>query len=271
MTRRLAHLARGLQSRLERLFDAPLAADATPLEISQAVVDDIERKLQPVGRGRRIFPYSRVAVRIRQANGDRAALEAAFAGIGDRIRERFAELQCETPPSLEVKVILLRKRPQDWPADKHYAIEYAAPAESAGASAAAASMPSMNISIVKGAATRKAYSFNEATISIGRTPDPTGDPAAARRNRVAFLDTADGVTETVGRAHAHFRYDPRSREYRLFDDGSSNGTTIVRNGAAIPVPSRDPRGVRVCSGDEVQVGRAVLRITIAPAQTPPVP
>jgi hypothetical protein len=46
------------------------------------------------------------------------------------------------------------------------------------------------------------------------------------------------------------------------DEGSSNGTSVIRNGAAIPVPPRDPRGVRVQSGDEIQVGRAVLRLTI---------
>lgn len=261
MTRRLSHIARDLQTRFERLFDAPLEPDATPLEISQAVIDEVERKLQPVGRGRKVFPYTRVVVRIRQANGDRPALEAAFAGIADRLRERFTELQCDVPAPLAVKVILVKKVPQEWAPNQLFAIEYAAPADSAAATAGAAA-PSMNISVVKGAAAKKAYSFTDPLISIGRTPDPTGDPGAVRRNRIAFLDTVDGVTETVGRAHAHLRYDPRAGEYRLFDDGSSNGTTIVRNGAAIPVPPRDPRGVRVCSGDEVQVGRAVLRIQI---------
>ena len=51
-------------------------------------------------------------------------------------------------------------------------------------------------------------------------------------------------------------------EYRLFDDGSSNGTAIIRGGETIAVPPRDPRGVRVQSGDEVQVGRAVIKVLV---------
>ena len=98
--------------------------------------------------------------------------------------------------------------------------------------------------------------------SAGPENRPTSS-AATRRNRVAFLDARDGVTETVGRAHARLRFDAGSRSYRLFDDGSSNGTSIIRDGTTIAVPPRDPRGVRVQSGDEIQVGRALLRIEIA--------
>ena len=76
------------------------------------------------------------------------------------------------------------------------------------------------------------------------------------------IDTVDGITETVGRAHARLRFDAATGDYRLFDEGSSNGTSVVRDGDVIVVHRRDPRGVRVRSGDEIQVGRALLRITI---------
>lgn len=262
MTRRLSHIARDLQVRIERLFDAPLDADATPLEISQAVVDQVERKAQPIGRGRKTFPYTRVVVRIRQTSADRPALDAAFAGLGDRVRERLAELRCDASKALDVKVLLLKKVPADWTPDQLFTVEYQAPPETAAAAHATTASSSLNITIVRGASSKKAYSFTEPLISIGRTPDPTDEEGRVRRNRIAFLDTVDGVTETVGRVHAHIRFDPQAREYRLFDDGSSNGTSIVRHGASIPVPPRDPRGVRVCSGDEVQIGRAILRIVI---------
>ena len=259
VTRRLTHFARDLQTRLERLFDAPLDAAATPLEISAAIVDAIERKLQPVGRGRRVFPYTRITARIAPLQGDRAGLDAAFAGLDGRVRERLREVGCDGPAAPEVRVVLLRKTPPGWADGQLFAVEYHAPAEGAAEGAAC---PSMNITVVKGAAARKVYTFADAVISIGRTPDPAGQAGGIRRNRVAFLDTVDGITETVGRAHAQLRYDARAREYRLFDEGSRNGTAIVRDGAAIAVPPRDPRGVRVLSGDEVQVGRAVLRVVI---------
>ena len=57
-------------------------------------------------------------------------------------------------------------------------------------------------------------------------------------------------------------YDAATRAYWLFDDGSSNGTSIVREGTTIHVAPRDPRGVRVRSGDEVHVGRAVVRVVM---------
>jgi hypothetical protein len=49
---------------------------------------------------------------------------------------------------------------------------------------------------------------------------------------------------------------------RLFDEGSRNGTAILRDGEVIAVHRRDPRGVRVRSGDEVRLGRALIRIDI---------
>jgi hypothetical protein len=259
---RLTHIARDLQGRLERLFEVPLGADATPLEISQAVVDEVERKLQPIGRGRKTFPYTRLVVRVSQTNGERAPLEAVFAGLPERLRERFAELGCDISRPVEVKLQLLKKIPAEWAPNQLFAVEYQAPADDTSARDSAA-VGCLNITVLKGAAPKKTYSFSEPVISIGRTPDPTDEEGRVRRNRVAFLDVTDGVTETVGRVHAHLRFDAHTREYRIFDDGSSNGTAIVRDGAAIPVPARDPRGVRVLSGDEVQVGRALLRIAIA--------
>lgn len=265
---RLAHFARDLQGRLERLFDTSLGPDATPLEISQAVIDDVERKLQPVGRGRKTLPYHRVLVRVKQTNGERAPLEAVFAGLGDRLRVRLGELGCDIPQALDVKVLLLKKAPPEWSDNQWFAVEYHAPAQHTHPPDTPPAC-SVNITVVKGATARKTYSFTEPVISIGRTPDPTDEEGRIRRNRIAFLDTTDGITETVGRVHAHLRFDRTTRDYRLFDDGSSNGTSIVRDGAAIPVPPRDPRGVRVMSGDEIQVGRALLRIAIGngpPAQ-----
>jgi hypothetical protein len=267
VTLRLVHIGRDLQSRLKRIFDAPLESDATPLEICQAALDAIERKLQPIGRGQRVLPYTRIVVRVAQPNGDRAALEAAFAGFDARLRERLAELRCQPPATLETRVVILKKVSSDWPSSRLFTIDYQAQPDATAAAPNGHEALPVHITILRGAASRKAYSFTDRVISIGRTADPTDDAGRVRRNRIAFLDTSDGITETVGRAHAHIRFDARSREYRLFDDGSSNGTSIVRNGATIPVLPRDPRGVRVRTGDEIQVGRALMRIAIG--QQPP--
>lgn len=257
MTGRLSHIGKELQSRLKVFFDTSPGPHATPLEICQAVLDDVERKVQPVGRGRRVFPYTRIAVRLCQADADRAGLDAAFTGMDARVRERLRELRCEAPPAIDVRLTLLKKPPAGWPSTQLFAVDYHGDAPAPQPTSAA---PALRVTVLKGAAAEESYTFTEPNISIGRTPDPTDALGRVRRNRVAFLDTVDGITETVGRAHARLRRDAKSGDYRLFDEGSSNGTSILRDGATIAVPPRDPRGVRLCSGDEIQVGRAVIKV-----------
>ncbi len=87
-------------------------------------------------------------------------------------------------------------------------------------------------------------------------------PPVARHNDIAFADDQDEVNRTVARAQAHLRFIDRG-EFRLFDDGSSNGTRIVRNAEIIAVSS-GPRGVRIASGDIIELGRTRLRIDLDP-------
>ncbi len=248
-------------SRLREIFDGPLGADAGPLEICGAVLDDLERRVQPIGGGRRVFPYNRVIVQVRDVNADRAALQAAFGGLGSRLRGRLEELQCEVPHVIDVKAVFLTGAPDGWPEGRLFSIE----CESHEAEAPAADShcrKSLSITVVKGAATQAAYTFSEPSVYVGRTVEATDASGRIRRNDVAFLDRVDGVTETVGRAHARFRRDEKTGEYRVFDEGSHNGTSIVRSGTTIVVPPTDPRGVRVETGDEVRLGRALIRVAV---------
>jgi hypothetical protein len=261
---RLSEIGRDLQSKLKRFFDTPLDAAATPLEIGQAVLDDVERRVEPVGRGRRVFPYTRLLLRVRQVGTDRAPLESALEGIDLKIRERLAEVRCDVPRTIDVRLTFLKKAPAEWRSEQMFSIDYVREAELPAPVEPPVPVPAVHVAVLRGAATESSYTFIEPVISIGRSPDLTDELGRVRRNRVAFLDTVDGVTETVGRAHARLRFDTASREYRLFDDGSSNGTAIIRGGTTITVPPRDPRGVRVQSGDEVQVGRAVIKVVVGP-------
>jgi len=80
----------------------------------------------------------------------------------------------------------------------------------------------------------------------------------AGTSHVAFED----ANSSVSRAHARLKFDPVRRKYQLLDEGSVHGTLIVRRGETIQVPRRDPRGVLVQSGDEIQLGEASVRIVI---------
>lgn len=263
--RTIAGLGRRFHSRIRTFFDTPPGADATPLELVQAVLDVLEQQVHPVGRGRRVFPFAAVTVRVLAPESAAAAIAAAFDDLALRTRERLAELRCDAPASLDVDVTCVHEAPPDWSPGQVFAIDYVAPAASTPPRdpAVPSHARSVSITVLAGAAADGAHhTFTEATISIGRTADPTDEQGRLRRNRVAFLDIADGINETVGRAHARLRRDPVSADYRLFDEGSRNGTSILRDGEMIVVHRRDPRGVRVRSGDEIHVGRAVLRIEI---------
>ncbi|MEO7271610.1 MAG: FHA domain-containing protein [Vicinamibacterales bacterium] len=272
MPARLVDMSRDLHSRLKQFFETPLDASATPLEIGLAVLDDVERHVEPMGRGRRAFPYTALTVHVIADEASRLRIEAALQTLDQRVRERLQELNCDPPRALIVTIAWLDERPAGWNSGQIFAVDYgraalaaiAAPAAPVAPSAEAASamMPDVVVSVLKGAATDATYRFREPVISIGRSEDPTDALGRIRRNRVAFLDVVDGVTETVGRAHARLRFDQATRDYRLFDDGSSNGTAILRGGETIAVPPRDPRGVRVQSGDEILVGRAVIQIEL---------
>jgi hypothetical protein len=263
-TGRLAEIGRDVRSRIRRLFDAPLEANATPLEVAHAALEDIEGRLQPAGRGVRVLPCARITIRLRPA-ADRAALDATFSRFEQRVRARLAELGCELPPGFDVRVAVMKRVPAEWPESQLFAVDYHATAPARIEAAANTAAPAtVHLTIVKGASPKKAYTFTEPLISIGRTADPTDDLGRVRRNRLAFLDTVDGVTETVGRAHARLQYDGARHQYLLFDEGSSNGTSIARGSTTIHVPARDPRGVRVASGDEIHLGRAVVRVSFEP-------
>lgn len=260
MSARLWHIGRDLQSRVKGFFENPPGPDATPLELLQATLDELERKVQPAGRGRRVFPYDRIVVRIAQPGADAIAVDAIFRQLEPRLRDRLGELQCEAPESIRASVALVEASVGE--GQPLLTVDcFSEPVESPQ-SAAGSQYPSLKVTVIKGQCGEPEYVFEEPIIAIGRMPEPTDASGQIRVNHVAFLDVRDGVNETVGRAHARLQFDAASGHYHLFNEGSSNPTSIVRGGRMIRVAPRDPRGVRVQSGDQVQLGRAILRLTV---------
>lgn len=262
MTAQLRRFGRELQSKVKEFFETPLDADASPLEILQHVLDDFERRVQPAGRGRRVFPYAGVTVRITHQGGDPAALEAVFADFDSRLRERLTEVRCEFEQNLSTTVAVAA--PGGEPAVPIIAIDCIAepvnpsPRQPAHAPDA---RPPLTITILKGQCDQPEYTFDEPVIALGRLAEPTDALGQVRYNHVAFADVRDGINETVGRAHARLQFDGASGHYFLFNEGSSNPASIIRAGRMIRVAPRDPRGVRLHSGDQVQLGRALVKIT----------
>jgi hypothetical protein len=66
----------------------------------------------------------------------------------------------------------------------------------------------------------------------------------------------------VSRRHAHIAFSTEDRCYRVWDDRSAHGTNIVRGGRTIKVPA-GARGTKLETGDEIALGHARLRVTMA--------
>lgn len=259
MTDQLWSTARTFSRRMRSFFDAPPDADAAPLELLQAALDELETKVLPSGRGARVFPYNCVIVTITQPAADRAAIEAVFAQLEPRLRERLKEVHCEIPARLATSVSVSDSADAGGPVLR---VDCSNDSDASGAGAAP-SVPELRLRVTKGESDRTDYTFTGGAVSIGRGALPADALGRVRRNDVAFGDARDGVTETVARAHARLEFDPVGRGYVLFNESSTNPTFLLRGGRSLGVAARDRRGVRVVSGDEIQLGRAIVSVTIA--------
>jgi pSer/pThr/pTyr-binding forkhead associated (FHA) protein len=118
----------------------------------------------------------------------------------------------------------------------------------------------IDVTVVRGTAERKTYSFAARRIDLGRCPEVRDTRnRLIRTNHVAFVEGSGDVNQSVSRRHGHIAYDPASGGYRLRDDGSVHGTSVVRNGSTVAVPPGS-LGVRLRTGDVIVLGEARLQI-----------
>ncbi len=249
---------------IRRAVDPPLDEHATPLDIRHAIVESIERRVQPAGRGRRILPDTHVKVRVLAADpAAQRALRTVLDDVHAVAEARLSELKCEVPAGFRVEVTYVKTRPASWAPWQRMLVEYPEPsATNANLQPAPQAPPGLELTVLKGTARKRSYSFADAVIRIGRSDTPVDDRGKMRRNDIAFLEDDDERNKTVTRGHCEIRYNRATREYRIFDERSANGTRIVRAGDVIEVPARDPIGVAIASGDELHFGKAAVRVTI---------
>ena len=258
--------ARRLESTIARRFDR-VARDAVgavprePLEIVHLVVEAVEREIQPGGRGTRVFPFNSITLSIlAPSREERARFEAAGEPLlRDRIFEQLRSKSCPID-DLKLDVAYVTRAPKDWRYPQFnlaFARVARAPKSDAGRDPAFARF---DLTVVRGTAARKSYSFAAKRIDLGRCADVRDTRnRLVRTNHVAFVEGSGEVNQTVSRRHAHIAFEPTSGGYRLHDDGSVHGTSVVRDGSTVPVPPGS-LGVRLRTGDELVLGEARLRI-----------
>jgi hypothetical protein len=260
--------ARRLESTLARSLDDAarrLAKSGArqPLEIVHAIVEAVEGRLEPAGRGGRVFPFNTITVYVATPTRElQSRFEAVFAAkpsLHARIVDRLGSAGT-APEDLTVTTSFVPKPEATWTSpDFHLEfdrVEHPAPPLAADTGP----QEQLKLVVVAGSAQKPSYAFALDRINLGRCTEVRDSRhRLIRTNHVAFADNAGGLNHTVSRRHAHIDYAANTHVYRLCDDGSAHGTSVVRNGKTIPVPV-GARGIRLQPGDEIVLGEARLRV-----------
>jgi hypothetical protein len=239
-----------------------------PLEIVLAILDAVEQRIEPTGRGARVFPFNRIELSVLAPSREtRGRLEAVLEGdtpLRARILDRVHRAGCSLA-DVVVETQYIDRAAPDWSLPE-FDLQFARVAEpEADGPGLDGQAGQINIRVLHGVMERRAYSLIAPRIDVGRGAEVRDHRnRLIRTNHVAFTEAGGDVNQTVSRKHAHIAYEPRTGHFRLHDDGSEHGTEVVRGGTTISV-HRGARGVRLRSDDEVVLGEARVRITFSTA------
>lgn len=255
-------IERAFRKWTERAF-GPAQSDELLL-VHRAILEEIEGRIQIVQRGRRLFPYNWLRVRLVSPDAARRALfQAAFARerrLENDIRESLKGAGCDVPAGFAVDVETAAEGARGF--EIEYLIREAPPAPAPAPVAAPEPKPVSapgRLVVVRGKAGQETYPVNKPRTNLGRMHELTDSrQRIVRRNDVVFAED-DEANATVSRAHAHIRFNAAADEYRLCDDESEFGTRIFREGRSIEVPAGNRRGERLRAGDEIYLGQVCLR------------
>jgi hypothetical protein len=263
---------------IERLgrtvFEAPFGAASQVIgdspevaEIRIAVLDEIKKKIQRAG-GKTLFPYNLVRIRIRAAADEGSVFERDFFRkfFEEEVRKALSKEACRFPGDLRVEI---RAAEGDAGAEEHWLrVETVAEDVPPPAGLSRAKRVARLI-VIAGAANKPEIPLQKTRLNIGRLVDVYKAEGVSRRNDLAFADD-NPINRTVSREHAHILHDRKTGEYRLFNDRwyhrgnkteNNCGLWIVRDGMGQDV-HRDARGTRLLPGDEIHLGKAVLKFQI---------
>jgi hypothetical protein len=229
------------------------------LEVHRALLDDVNAHVDRLPRGKQAFPYTQLDVRILLPDAAlRRSYEVVFVeadALARDIRFRFEDQRVELPARLAVKVELVTELPPDV-APRGFDVYYS----SSPARQPSEEVTEVLLTVIAGSAEQQQLCLKKKRISLGRLAEVIdADGRLTRKNDVAFRDDAQAPNPSVSRAHAHLEFDPEKGVFRLFDDRSAQGTTVLRDGSVIPVPQGLSKGIALQHGDEIVLGQARLR------------
>jgi hypothetical protein len=263
---------------IERLgrtvFEAPFGANAQVIgespevaEIRIAVLDEVKKKIQRAG-GQALFPYNVVRVVIRASADEAAVFELDFFRrfFDEEVRKGLAKEACRFSEDLRVEIRTAAFAIEDsgWLRVETVAEEPAPPVEESPRARRAA-----RLIVASGKANNSEIPIQKIRTNIGRLAEVYKAEGLSRRNDLSFAED-NPVNRTVSREHAHILHDKKTGEYRLFNDRwyqrgnkteNNCGLWIIRDGMGQEV-HRDARGTRLLPGDEIHLGKAVVKFQV---------
>lgn len=262
--------ARQLESKLARTVDRAAqqwskSGPRGPLEVLHGLLEAVEERIEPAGRGTHVFPFTRLKVSIVAVSPD---ARARFAGVMDgpptlqeRISRKLRDAGCGDAANPQVRIVYLAQADPAW-ACPEFHVDFSRGPAPEPPPPASVPIREIELTITNGSGDKPAYALTLDRINLGRCAEVRDSRhRLLRTNHVVFTAAAGAINETVSRNHAHIDC-LTNGEHRLFDDRSAHGTSIVRNGKTISVPAGS-RGVRLQSGDEVVLGEARLRVKLS--------
>src|SRR5262245_55826067 len=250
--------ARKLESTLSRTFDRAAqqwskSGPRGPLEVLHSILEAVDARVEPAGRGRRIFPFNRIKVSVLAPTKDaRARLASVLDSdptLQDRMAARLRQSGCEAT-GVSVRIMYVPQAEEGWIAPEYH-VDFANGAPVELPPPEPATIHELELTVTLGSADKPSYTLTQERINLGRGEEVRDSRNhLIRTNHVVFSEGAGAINDTVSRRHAHIDYDARARDFRITDDRSGHGTSVVRNGVAIQVHPGS-RGVRLQSGDEI--------------------
>ncbi len=253
----------------EAPFDAALAPNDAPelAEIRLAVLEQILKKGQRAA-GKIVFPYNLVRIHICGVSQDESAfLKSDFLKgyFEQEIRRSLIRSNYRFPDDLEAEFCATGELPA---ADEPW-LRVETESRPRKEPTPAPARRTARLTVVRGTAGVPEIALNKERTNIGRTVEVYRAQGPSRRNDLAFSENTE-INATVSREHAHILYNRNTGEYRLYNDrwyrqekkaAGICGLWIIRDGLSQEV-HRDARGVRLKPGDEIQLGKAILKFQV---------
>lgn len=251
------------------IFETPfgahrIAKDAPELaEIRIAVLDAVKAKSHRAS-GKNVFPYNLVTINLLGVPDEQAKMfrsEFLSTYFAEELRNSLGRSNYRFPENLRVEIITTPELPAA--GEQWLTIEAAVVEDQPVVTEVAVGRAPAKLLVLLGTARQTEIILEKSRTNIGRTEEVyRAGSGLSRRNDLAFSED-DEVSRSVSREHAHILYSRETDEYRIINDriykGAENcGTYLIREGVSHPI-HRNARGTLLESGDEIQLGKAVLR------------